>query len=175
MTKIATALMLVLQTTLPRISQERIENITHDMVDVVDEDFVDGLRNSSMDKVQALGMLAAVAVMESGLQETVETCKVTGDGGRSIGLGQVMNGINWEGHTRKEICSNRKLQLRLALHVIDKCWGRGARPSAVVKCYTSGDSTKETPDPSCPKRSGGCPARRLSRRERSHPTQLLSL
>lgn len=140
MTNLATALMLTLHIMLPNVSQERLNVVTVDMVTVVEEEFDVKSMKSSITKNDALAMLAAVAVHESGLQETVETCKKSGDGGKSIGLGQVMRGQNWEGHTRKEICSNRKLQLKLALHVIDKCWQRTPRADATLRCYTSGDA-----------------------------------
>lgn len=140
MTNLAIALMTVLHVVLPNIGQERLKVVTEDMIAVVEEEYGGKDMKSSISKSDALAILAAVAVHESGLQESVENCTRSGDGGKSVGLGQVMRGQNWEGHTRKEICSDRKLQLKLALHVIDKCWQRTPRADASLRCYTSGDA-----------------------------------
>jgi len=139
MTHFMTALSLILQTIAPTVSIDRITAISVDVVDVVQ-----GAANSKnglhIDSDTAVFMLAAAASHESGLLESVETCKNNGDGGRSVGLGQVMSGPNWEGHTRSEICSNRKLQLQLAVRVLDKCWEKTPRPDATFRCYTSGNA-----------------------------------
>jgi hypothetical protein len=144
MTSIATALILVLHTVVPKISQDRLRVVTEDMVAVVDDEMTNGNLKSEIKRDEALAMLAAAVTHESGYREEVESCRLTGDGGRSIGLGQVMRGQNWQGHSRKQICSDRKLQLKLALHVIDKCWTRTPRASASFRCYTSGDAAKDS-------------------------------
>jgi len=144
MTKLAAALSLVLQVLAPNVETGRVDAIASDIVEVVvkDDKSDEGL---PMEKTEAASMLAAAIFHESGLRESVETCKSSGDGGRSIGLGQVMVGQNWEGHTKKEICSNRKLQLKLALHVLSKCYERTPRSRSVYKCYTSGDAGVDSP------------------------------
>lgn len=144
MTNLATALVLVLHTVLPKTSQDRLRVVTEDMVAVVKEEISNGGLKSTISEKEALTMLAAAVTHESGFRESVENCRVNGDGGKSIGLGQVMIGQNWEGHTRKEICSSRKLQLKLALHVIDRCWLRTPRADASFRCYTSGDAAKDS-------------------------------
>jgi hypothetical protein len=121
----------------PLIAKERIDTVTADIVDVVFHDVDDGLH---IDSIDAVAMLSSVVVNESGLKEAVEACKVSGDKGKSIGLGQVMIGKNWEGHTRSEICADRKLQLKLVLHVLDRCWLRTQNAGAVFRCYTAGDA-----------------------------------
>jgi hypothetical protein len=145
MTNLAIALMLALQVSLTNnVSQDRLRVVSQDMVSVVDEEFSNGTLKSAITQEDALSMLAAVAVGESSLRSDIENCKTTGDGGRSVGLGQVMRGPNWKGHSRNEICTSRRLQLRLALHVLDACWQRTARPDASFRCYTAGDPNKNS-------------------------------
>ena len=144
MTNLTAALVLVLHASLPKIDQSRLTVVTDDMTAVVEDESSNGLLKSTIKNDEALAMLTAAVLNESGFSADVENCKINGDGGRSVGLGQVMKGQNWEGHSRKKICSDRKLQLRLALHVIDKCWSRTPRPDAAFRCYTSGDASKDS-------------------------------
>lgn len=144
MTNLAIALMLALQVALPGVGQDRLRVVSEDMVSVVNEEFENGTLKSGMSREDALPMLAAAAVGESALRSDIENCKISGDNGRSVGLGQVMRGPNWKGYTRKEICSNRKLQLKLSLHVLDACWLRDPGVQEAFRCYTSGNSKKIT-------------------------------
>ena len=144
MTNLAIALMLALQSALPGVGQDRLRVVSEDMVSVVNNEFTNGELKSNIKQEDALTMLAAVAVGESALRRDVEDCKVTGDGGRSVGLGQVMRGPNWKGYKRSEICGNRKLQLKLALHVLDACWQRSPDATSAFRCYTSGDPRKSS-------------------------------
>lgn len=139
MTNLATALIFVLQTMVPNISKDRLKAVTDDMVTVVDEEFDGKEMKSTLSKHDALAMLAAVAAHESGLRESVENCKFAGDAGKSVGLTQLMQGPNWEGRSRKEICGNRKMQYKLALHVLDRCWQSKPTTAAVFRCYAAGD------------------------------------
>jgi hypothetical protein len=136
MTNLVATLAAVLHATVPSVSVDRVNAIAEDMVSVVEAEHTSDKR---LDSASSLAMLAAVAIHESGLRESVENCKAAGDGGKSIGLGQVMRGPNWEGHTRQEICSSRKLQLQLALHTIDRCNTKGRSMESVFRCYTSGN------------------------------------
>lgn len=140
MTILATALVLALQPMLPYISRARLRDVSEDMIAVVDEEFEKKNVAGSVDKKDALAALAAVAVHESGLRLDVEKCKVAGDAGRSIGLGQIMLGPNWGGHTKKEICGSRKLQLQLSLRTLARCWAQSPRMDAGFRCYASGDA-----------------------------------
>lgn len=144
MTNLAIALMIALQTTVPHVSTDRLKVVSQDMVSVVNEEFANKTLKSNISEEEALHMLAAVAVGESALRRDIETCKVSGDGGKSVGLGQVMRGPNWKGLTRSQICQNRQVQLRLSLHVIDLCWLRNPSADATFRCYTSGDPSKES-------------------------------
>jgi hypothetical protein len=144
MTNLAIALMLALQVALPGVSQDRLRVVSEDMVSVVDEEFEKGSLKSNMSREIALPMLAAAAAGESALRTDIENCKISGDNGKSVGLGQVMRGPNWKGYTRKEICSNRKVQLKLSLHVLDSCWNRDPGVQQAFRCYTSGNSKKIT-------------------------------
>ena len=68
-------------------------------------------------------LLATIAWHESGFRKDVDTCTGAlsrGDNGRSVGLLQVMRGPNYEGHTAKEICGDRRLAIRLGLHVLNR-------------------------------------------------------
>lgn len=142
MTILATALVLALQPMLPYISKDRLKDVTEDMVSVVEEEFEKHKLVSTIEKKDALAALAAVAVHESGLRLDVEKCKVAGDGGRSIGLGQIMLGPNWGGFSKKDICESRKLQLRLSLRTLDRCWEKTPKADATFRCYASGDASK---------------------------------
>jgi hypothetical protein len=144
MTNLAIALMLALQASLPGIKQDRLRVVSEDMVSVVNKEFSSGKLRSGLTQSDALHMLAAVAVGESALRNDIESCKISGDGGKSVGLGQVMRGPNWQGHTRKEICGDRKLQLKLALHVLDECWFRSPSVRSSFMCYTTGNPEKNS-------------------------------
>jgi len=144
MTNLAIALTLALQAALPGIRQDRLRVVSEDMVSVVNNEFSSKNLRSNIAQEEALHMLAAVAVGESALRRDIENCKVSGDGGKSVGLGQVMRGPNWKGYTRKEICSNRKIQLKLALHVIDACWMRSPDTESSFRCYTTGNPEKNS-------------------------------
>lgn len=136
MTNLAATLAIVLHAIVPSVSEERTNAIAEDMVRVVETEAND----KRLDLVDSVSMLAAAAIHESGLRESVENCRNAGDGGRSVGLGQVMRGPNWEGYTRAEICGSRKLQLQLALHTIGRCDVKGRSKEAIFRCYTSGSA-----------------------------------
>ena len=144
MTNLAIALMTALQMTVTEVNQDRLKIISQDMISVVEQEFSNNTLKSSISKEEALHILAAVAVGESNLRTDIETCKVTGDGGRSVGLGQVMRGPNWKGMTRKQICNDRQMQLRLSLHVVDVCWQKTPSANAALRCYTSGNPYKDS-------------------------------
>lgn len=136
MTNLAATLAIALHAIVPSVSEDRTNAIAEDMVRVVEAEASD----KRLDLTDSVAMLAAVAIHESGLRESVENCRNAGDGGKSIGLGQVMRGPNWEGHTRAEICGSRKLQLQLALHTIGRCNVKGRSKEAIFRCYTSGSA-----------------------------------
>jgi len=141
MTNLVATLALVLQALVPTVAANRVNTIASDMAEVVE---ADASNETRLDSRTSLAMLAAAAVGETGLRESAEACKATGDGGKSVGLGQVMKGPNWEGHTRKQICSDRKLQLKLALHVIKRCAIMTTSNKAVFQCYTSGNAATKS-------------------------------
>jgi len=87
-------------------------------------------------------LLSAVAWHESGFRKDVDICKgilSKGDKGRSVGLLQVMKGRNYEGHSATEICQNRRLAIRLGLHVLrrakETCHGG---PRLWLQSYAAG-------------------------------------
>ena len=84
-------------------------------------------------------LLATVVVAESGLRVAVERCHARGDGGRSIGLTQIIAGPNRAGIAAWAICADRRQQLRLGLAVLTRCWARVPRRDAALRCYASGD------------------------------------
>lgn len=144
MTNLVVALTVVLQSIigvgLGVATPARIKIVSEDIVEVVKSDFAAKKLKSNLVFKDAVAMVAAVAAHESGLRMSVENCYHNGDEGRSLGLGQVMRGPNWEGHTQKEICGNRKLQLQLALHVLDRCWEKTPTHEATFRCYAAGDA-----------------------------------
>lgn len=144
MTNLAIALITALQMTVTGVNQDRLKIISQDMISVVEQEFSNNTLKSGISKEEALHILAAVAVGESNLRSDIETCRVTGDGGKSVGLGQVMRGPNWRGLTRKQICNDRQAQLRLSLHVVDMCWEKTPTANAALRCYTSGNPYKDS-------------------------------
>jgi hypothetical protein len=87
-------------------------------------------------------LLSAVAWHESGFRKDVDICKGVrskGDKGRSVGLLQVMKGRNYEGHSALEICQDRRLAIRLGLHVLrrakETCHGG---PRVWLQSYAAG-------------------------------------
>lgn len=140
----AILLSIIIRSILPTLSEERIQAVSYDIVAVVNEELTS--INNIHDLTTGVSLLSGVVIGESGLREDVESCKVMGDRGRSIGLGQVMSGPNWLGYTRKEICSDRKLQLKISLHVLDICAKfvkSNADTVAIFRCYTTGDFRKD--------------------------------
>lgn len=140
MTNLVASLIVALHAIAPKVSKERIALISEDMVEVVREAYSSSDMKSSMPKDVAVPILAAIAVHESGLLESVENCKISGDAGKSIGLTQVMKGPSWGGFSKKEICSSRKLQLRLGLKALDVCWEKTPDAAAALRCYASGSA-----------------------------------
>lgn len=144
MTNLVASLILALHTIAPNVSKDRIAVLSEDMVEVVQGVFDDTQMKSTMKFDVAVSMLAAVALHESGLRESVENCKISGDAGKSVGLTQIMSGPSWDGFSKKEICSSRKLQLRLGLKALDTCWSKTPNPAASLRCYASGDPKKDS-------------------------------
>ena len=144
MTNLVASLIVALHTVAPNVSKDRIAVLSEDMVEVVQGVFDDSQMKSSMTMDVAVPMLAAVALHESGLRESVENCKISGDAGKSVGLTQLMNGPSWAGFSRKEICNDRKLQFRLGLKALDTCWSKTPNAPAALRCYASGDATKNS-------------------------------
>jgi hypothetical protein len=123
-------------------AERRYGSIAEDMAAVVsDEQEAPLFTGPAAREVTGL-LLATIAWHESGFRKDVDACKGTmakGDNGRSIGLLQVMRGPNYEGHTSKEICGDRRLALRLGLHVLrrakETCTGG---PRTWLQSYASG-------------------------------------
>lgn len=130
---LATAAILSLRSAPP---PPRAEAIAVDIATVIDAE-LDALPWDA--RTTTLAMVAA-GYDESGLRPEVEDCRQSGDHGVSVGLWQVHAGRNWEGHSRAEICSDRQLQARLALHVLTRCAARTPRISSTMHCYASGDA-----------------------------------
>ena len=137
-------LFLTLRSLLPELPPNRIQLVSQDIVWVAKEELhSNGLRNIS-DINTAISLVTGAMVGESGMREDIENCSVSGDHGRSIGLGQLMNGPNWRGFSRKQICSSRILQIHLSLSVLDTCYGKSKNHAAVFRCYTSGSINKNS-------------------------------
>jgi hypothetical protein len=123
-------------------AEQRYGSIAEDLAAVVmDEDEAPLFHGPAAREATGL-LLATIAWHESGFRKDVDACRGTlsrGDDGRSIGLLQVTAGPNYEGHTAKEICGDRRLALRLGLHVLrrakETCSGS---PRTWLQSYASG-------------------------------------
>lgn len=118
---------------------DRLKEIASDVRNVVEDEgtLFEG------PKAEEATELALWAVMynESGLRRDVELCKGShsrGDHGSSVGLPQLFKGPNWEGHSAEAICSDRNLQITLALHVLQKAKRCGS-VSGMFGGYNAGD------------------------------------
>ena len=80
MSQLVTALVLALQTMLPSIHADRIKSVTNDVFAVVKQE-ASSKRGLQLEHDTAVAMLTSVIINESGMRESVETCKITGDGG----------------------------------------------------------------------------------------------
>jgi hypothetical protein len=120
----------------------RYESIAEDISSVaMDEDEPPLFKGPAAREATAV-LLSAVAWHESGFRKDVDICKglrSKGDNGLSVGLLQVMKGRNYEGHSAMEICKDRKLAIRLGLHVLrrakETCQGG---PRAWLQSYAAG-------------------------------------
>lgn len=123
-------------------AQKRYEEMAADIAEVAFEEDEAPLFDGPAGREATALLLTAIAWHESGFRKDVETCHgpiAKGDQGRSIGLFQIIRGPNREGHSAKEICSDRKLQVRLGLHVLRRakefC---GGPPLVWLQAYGSG-------------------------------------
>ena len=102
-------------------AQLRYESIAEDISAVAMDESEPPLFKGAAGREATAILLSAVAWHESGFRKDVDICKgirSKGDNGLSVGLLQVMRGRNYEGHSAKEICDDRKLGIRLGLHVL---------------------------------------------------------
>ena len=105
----------------PGVNVDRVTDIAAEVHEVVSEEGI-ALPFTGPAKVKASeAAVMAVMVHESGLDERVERCespwKGANDHGTSWGLGQVK--AHWYlGHTKDEVCADRKLQIRVTLNAL---------------------------------------------------------
>lgn len=145
MPELSIIISLAMMKILPGVSIERTINVANDIVEVVYQEFDNNSIKNIKTEEEAISLLSGAVVGESGLRKDIERCLISGDRGRSIGLGQLMRGPNWGGYTRSQICNDRKLQLRLSLRALDKCAAGGSTDSSMIfRCYTSGDRRKDS-------------------------------
>ena len=123
-------------------AQTRYESIAEDITAVVMDENEPPLFSGPAAREATGVLLSAIAWHESGFRKDVDVCKgirAKGDNGRSVGLLQVMAGPNYEGHSSREICQDRKLAIRLGLHVLrrakDACKGG---PRSWLQSYAAG-------------------------------------
>jgi hypothetical protein len=123
-------------------AQTRYESIAEDITAVVMDENEPPLFSGPAGREATGVLLSAIAWHESGYRKDVDVCKGVrskGDNGRSVGLLQVMAGPNYEGHTSREICGDRRLAIRLGLHVLrrakDACKGG---PRSWLQSYAAG-------------------------------------
>ncbi len=102
-------------------AQLRYESIAEDISAVAMDENEPPLFKGPAGREATAVLLSAVAWHESGFRKDVDICKGVrskGDNGLSVGLLQVMKGRNYEGHSAMEICQDRRLAIRLGLHVL---------------------------------------------------------
>jgi hypothetical protein len=123
-------------------AQTRYESIAEDITAVVMDENEPPLFSGPAGREATGVLLSAIAWHESGFRKDVDVCKGVrskGDNGRSVGLLQVMAGPNYEGHSAHEICDDRRLAIRLGLHVLrrakDACKGA---PRSWLQSYAAG-------------------------------------
>jgi hypothetical protein len=123
-------------------AQQRYESIADDIGAVVMDESEPPLFAGPAGREATGVLLSAIAWHESGFRKDVDVCKGArskGDNGRSIGLLQVMKGPNYEGHSATEICDDRRLAIRLGLHVLrrakEACHGS---PRSWLQSYAAG-------------------------------------
>jgi hypothetical protein len=126
------------------VNPERLRAVSEDIVTVVEGEMKLGNLKSKIETDDAIAMLAGAVTNESAFNDAYETCRLTGDGGRSLGLGQVIHPWGWKRHSKEEICNNRKLQLALALYNIDECWSTTPDAAASFRCYTTGSAKRDS-------------------------------
>jgi hypothetical protein len=106
--------------------QARYEAIAADIVAVAEAEPIDN------DPLRTSLLLAAIAYRESQFRHDVETCKVTGDGGKALGL--------WQTHSSDAVCRNRAEAARVALRMVRRSLDVCQRLSPVDRLgmYTHG-------------------------------------
>ncbi len=124
-------------------AERRYDSIADDIAAILSDDSEPLLFTGPAGREATGLLLATIAWHESGFRKDVDTCTGAlsrGDNGRSVGLLQVMRGPNYEGHTAKEICSDRQLAIRLGLHVLHRAKNACNRmsPRGWVQSYTAG-------------------------------------
>lgn len=123
-------------------AQVRYESIAEDISAVAMDESEPPLFKGPAAREATAVLLSAVAWHESGFRKDVDICKGArskGDQGLSVGLLQVMKGRNYEGHSALEICQDRRLAIRLGLHVLrrakETCHGG---PRIWLQSYAAG-------------------------------------
>jgi hypothetical protein len=124
-------------------AERRYESIAEDLAAIVSDQNEPPVFNGPAGREATAILLSAIAWHESAFRRDVDACKGArskGDDGRSLGLLQVMAGPNHEGYSADEICSDRRLALRLGLHVLrrakENCSKGG--PRSWLQSYASG-------------------------------------
>lgn len=110
----------------PTHNQARYEAIAADIVHVAEADPIDN------DPLRTSLLLAAIAYRESQYRPDVETCKVTGDSGKALGL--------WQTHSSDKVCRDRREAARVALRMIHRSLDACQRlnPADRLGMYTHG-------------------------------------
>jgi hypothetical protein len=124
-------------------AEKRYESIAEDLAAIVNDENEPPLFSGPAGREATAVMLSAIAWHESGFRRDVDACKGArskGDDGRSLGLLQVMAGPNHEGHSADEICGDRRLALRLGLHVLRRAKENCAKggPRSWLQSYAAG-------------------------------------
>jgi hypothetical protein len=123
-------------------AEARYDSIADDIAQIASDPDEEPLFDGEAGREATGVLLTAIAWHESAFRRDVDICKGArskGDHGRSIGLFQLMSGPNYEHHSAKEICADRKLAIRLGLHVLRRAKTTcGGGPRLWLQSYAAG-------------------------------------
>jgi hypothetical protein len=97
---------------------------------------------ASPQPLEAGVLLIVTAWRESGFRKAVETCQITGDGGRAVTAYQ-LHREHWGHHQATEICADHALASRLALRALEGHHSvRGACAAFLGRRWTDPEVTR---------------------------------
>lgn len=123
-----------------------LEEIAEDVTTVVETEDAHILFEGPAARQATALLLVAIAAHESGFSHEIDRCEKRGDGGRSRSMWQLIGSVHLEGHSFEEVCENRRLAARLALHALAESRERDpfATTQRLLNAYAGGSWLHET-------------------------------